>query len=247
MPAKNDPKTLFGWCMYDWANSAYVTTVLVGLLPLYFARVVVGEDGMRLGGTTYSATTLWAFTVALAAVVSFLSAPVLGAIADFSAAKRRFLLFFAYSGSLFTLLLWFCRTGDVLQTLVFFLIAQTAFISANVFYDAFLPQIASEDKLDWLSGKGYAYGYVGGGLQFAISLGLVTGHQWLGLTQELATRLALMMAGLWWAGFTLFTARTLREAPPAETLPEGYRGWPRPLAYAAIGLSRTWQTTRRVG
>ncbi|MBI1940820.1 MAG: MFS transporter [Acidobacteria bacterium] len=244
---KNDPKTIFGWCMYDWANSAYVTTVAVGLLPYYFARVVVGENGVAIGGTVYSATTLWGFTVGLAALVTFLFAPVLGAIADFSAAKKRFLLSFAYTGALFTLLLFFCRSGDVYRTLVFFLIAQIGFIGGNVFYDAFLPQIASEDRMDWVSGKGYAYGYAGGGLQFAVALGLVAGHERLGLSQELATRIGIGMAALWWAVFTLFTARSLREAPALETVEEPYRGWPRPLAYAAIGISRTLRTTRRVG
>ncbi|MFQ5662505.1 MAG: MFS transporter [Terriglobia bacterium] len=246
-PRKNHPKTIFGWCMYDWANSAYITTVTVGLLPIYFANVVVGPEGARLGGTVYSATTLWGFIIGFAAFLTFLFAPVLGAISDFSAAKKRFLLSFAYTGSLFTLLLYFCRSGDVYRTLVFFVVAQVGFIGANVFYDAFLPQIASDDQMDWVSGKGYSYGYVGGGLQFAVALGLVAGHETLGLSQDLAVRMAIVMAGLWWAGFTLFTLKYLSEAPRVESLPERYRGWPRPLAYAAIGVSRTLRTTRRVG
>ncbi|MGH9788646.1 MAG: MFS transporter, partial [Candidatus Acidiferrales bacterium] len=99
-PAKDNPKTIFGWCMYDWANSAYATTVMVGLLPAYFAEVVVGAEGVVIGGTTYAADTLWAFTVGVATLIAFVSAPVLGAIADFSAARKRFLLAFAYTGSL---------------------------------------------------------------------------------------------------------------------------------------------------
>ena len=247
MAGKNDRKTIFGWCMYDWANSAYVTTVAVALLPAYFARVVVGPEGVVIGGTTYSATSLWGFTVSGATFIAFVFAPVLGSIADFSCAKKRFLLSFAYSGSLFTLLLVFSRSGDVFRTLLIFLVAQVGFVSANVFYDAFLPQIASEDKIDWVSGKGYAFGYVGGGLQFAISLGLVAGHETLGISQDLAVRVSLAMAGLWWAGFTLFTARYLIESPTTEKLPERYRGWPRPLAYGAVGVSRTLNTLRRVG
>ncbi|MEE8200300.1 MAG: MFS transporter [Candidatus Acidoferrales bacterium] len=244
---KNDPKTIFGWCMYDWANSAYITTVAVALLPAYFARVVVGPEGVTIGGTTYSATSLWGFTLSTAAIVAFLFAPVLGSIADFSSAKKRFLLSFAYTGSLFTLLLYFCHSGDVYKTLFFFLLAQVGFISANVFYDAFLPQISTDDQIDWVSGKGYSYGYVGGGLQFAVALGLVAGHETLGISQGLAVRIAIVMAGLWWAGFTLFTARYLYEAPSAESLPDRYHGWPTPVAYAAIGVSRILRTMRRVG
>jgi UMF1 family MFS transporter len=245
-PTKNDRKTIFGWCMYDWANSAYVTTVAVGILPFYFARAVVGEQGVVIGATTYSATTLWGFVVGLAAALTFLFAPVLGSMADFTAAKKRFLLTFAYTGVLFTLLLYFCQSGDIYQTLVFFLIAQIGFIGANVFYDAFLPQITTGDTMDWVSGKGYAYGYVGGGLQFALALGLVAGHEQLGLSQEMAARLGIVMAGLWWGGFTLFTARGLREAPSRETMPPRYADWPRPAAFTAIGVSRTWRTLKRV-
>ena len=242
---KNNPKTIFGWCMYDWANSAYSTTT-VGLLPVYFARSVVGPEGVHLGASTYKAETLWGALMGLATFLTFVIAPVLGAIADFSAAKKRFLLAFAYSGALFTLLLYFCRSGDVFQTLVFFLIAQVGFTSANVFYDAFLPQIATEDKMDWVSGKGYSYGYVGGGLQFALALALVAGHEKVGLSLATATRIGVAMAGLWWAGFTLFTAWHLREEPTTTMLPERFRHWPRLLAYAAVGVRRTAGTARQV-
>jgi len=243
---KNNAKTIFGWCMYDWANSAYVTTVAVGLLPYYFARIVVGDHGVTIAGTVLSATTLWGLAVSAAAVIAFLSAPVLGAVADFSSAKKRFLLFFAYSGTVATALLFFCQAGDVFKTLALFLIAQVGFVCGNVFYDAFLPQIASEEKIDWVSGKGYAYGYVGGGLQFAAALALVAEHARLGISQELATRIGIGTAALWWGGFTLITARRLRDAPASESLDDNYRRWPRTVAYLATGIARTWHTTRKV-
>ena len=244
---KNNRKTIFGWCMYDWANSAYVTTVAVALLPAYFAGEIVGSGGVIIGGTIYSATTLWGFIVGLAAFLCFISSPVLGAISDFTTAKKKFLIVFAYNGSLFTILLYFCHAGDVIRTLFFFLVAQVCFISGNVFYDAFLPQIASEDKMDWVSGKGFAYGYVGGGVQFAVALGLVAGHAQLGLSPSMAVRLGIVMAGLWWAGFTLFMIKNLSETPHQGILPGRYRGWPKPLAYVAVGISRTLKTTRHIG
>jgi UMF1 family MFS transporter len=231
--------------MYDWANSAYATTT-VGLLPIYFARVVVGSEGVRLGNATYKAEALWGAAVGLATLLSFVIAPVLGAIADFSATKKRFLLVFAYAGALFTTLLYFSTTGDVFQTLIFFLIAQVGFTSANVFYDAFLPQIATEDKMDWVSGKGYAYGYVGGGLQFAFALLLVAAHDTFGLTQAAASRIGVATAGIWWAGFTLFIAWHVREAKTTTHLPQARARWPRPLAYAAIGIERTLRVTKHV-
>jgi MFS transporter, UMF1 family len=247
LPLKNDPKTIFGWCMYDWANSAYITTVAVGLLPPYFASVVVGPGGVTIGSATYSATALWGFIVGGASFIAFLLAPILGAVADFTSAKKRFLLFFAYTGSLFNILLYLSRAGNVWSTLLFFLISQVCFISANVFYDAFLPQIATDDKMDMVSGKGFSYGYVGGGLQFAFALGLIAGHSKLGISLTQAVRIGILGAGLWWAAFTLFTAKNLFEAPGISTLPERYRGWRfLPAAYTAIGVSRLIETAKRV-
>jgi UMF1 family MFS transporter len=210
--------------------------------------VVVGPDGVLIGGTTYSAFTLWGFIIGLSALITLIFAPVLGAIADFSAAKKRFLLFFAYSGSLFTILFYFSRSGDVYRTLLLFLLAQICFVSANVFYDAFLPQIASEKNMDRVSGKGYAFGYFGGGVQFALALALITLHQQLGLSQQLAVRIAIASAALWWAGFTLFTARYLKEPRVArQALPEQYKRWFPPLAFIVVGVSRTLRTTRHIG
>lgn len=245
---KDDRKTIFGWCMYDWANSAYTTTVTAGLLPAYFARVVVGPEGVVIGGQSYSAFTLWGFIIGFSALITLIFSPVLGAIADFSAAKKRFLLFFAYSGSLFTILLYFSRSGDVYRTLLLFLFAQICFVAANVFYDAFLPQIASEQNMDRVSGRGYAFGYFGGGIQFALALGLITGHEKLGISQELAVRIGIASAGVWWAAITLFTAKYLKEPrTAAQPLPPEYKSRFGPLAYVAVGLSRTWQTTKHVG
>ena len=249
--ARDDPRTIFGWCMYDWANSAYVTTVAVGLLPRYFADVVVPPGGVTYFGVNFPADSLWAIAVGASTFIAFLTSPVLGAIADFSGAKKRFLLAFAYTGALFAMLLDFCRAGDVLRTLSFFLVAQVGFIGANVFYDAFLPNIASDEKMDWVSGKGYSYGYVGGGLQFALALLLVLCHDAVGLSLEQAARFGIVMAGAWWAGFTLFTARDLVEPPARDAAPGsgggrsagGLRGL---LQVAAVGVRRTWATTKKV-
>ncbi|MGQ0793608.1 MAG: MFS transporter [Deltaproteobacteria bacterium] len=245
---KNDPKTIFGWCMYDWANSAYATTVAVGFLPIYFASVVVGEGGVSLGGSTYSATALWGFTVALASLIAFAVSPVLGAIADFTGAKKRFLLSFAYIGSLATLLFYLSESGDVWMTLGFFLLTQVCFIGANVFYDAFLPQITTDDKMDAVSGRGFSYGYVGGGIQLALAFGIVAMHEALGLSQTQAVRVGIASAGIWWAGFTIITARNLREAPTNNPLPREYLSWRfRRAAYVAVGFSRLLGTLRRAG
>jgi UMF1 family MFS transporter len=204
--------------VYDWANSAYVTTVTVAVLPIFFSGTVVPKEGFAIGGTLYSADALWAFLISLSTFLIFITAPVLGAIADFSAARKRFLMAFCYSGSLFAALLFFCGTGDVWKTMFFFLIAQVGFVGGNVFYDAFLPLISDERSMDRVSGKGYSFGYVGGGIQFALSLALISGHQYFGIDRALAARIAMASAGLWWAGFSAFTFLLLKESSTAEPL-----------------------------
>ena len=131
--------------------------------------------------------------------------------------------------------------------MLIFLLAQIGFIAGNIFYDAFLPQIASEDKIDWVSGKGFSYGYLGGGLQFAIALALVAGHGQIGITQTLAARIGIAMAGCWWAGFTLFTVKYLREAPRVVVLPDKLLKKPLLIAYLVIGFSNLIKTARRIG
>jgi MFS transporter, UMF1 family len=266
----NDRRQIFGWAMYDWANSAYATTVVVAVLPALFAAVIVPSDGFPLWGRRLSASTLWGAMISLSAFVVFVSAPVLGAIADFSASKKRFLLIGCYVGSAFTVLLAFCGPGDVWLTMAVFVVSQICFVGANVFYDAFLPHIASEDKLDWVSGKGFAFGYLGGGIQFALALGLIAAHDRLGISEELAARLALAMTGLWWGGFALVTVALLEEPAPAGGPGQAarFREWkagadrraadrsPQPPSrgnpatrwwtYVGIGFRRTLETARKV-
>ncbi len=242
----NNQKEIFGWVMYDWANSAYITTVVVAVLPAYFASVVVPPGGVTFAGTVYSATAIWGFLISLSAFIVFLIAPVMGAVSDFSASKKKFMMVFCYSGSFAACLLFFSQAGDLVQTIIFFLIAQIGFVSANIFYDAFLPSITSEENMDWISGKGFAYGYVGGGLQFALSLGLIAGHEALGISTELAARLSILMAGLWWGGFSIITFLSLKEAPTTETLPVEYENLPVGLAYLKVGMTRTVITLRKL-
>ena len=232
--------------MYDWANSAYITTVIAAILPNYFAKAIVGEAGVDILGMNMTATTVWGYMLGTAAFCVFLFAPVLGAIADFSSAKKRFLIGFAYMGSLFATLLYFSKSGDVGLTVVLFLGSQICFVGGNVFYDAFLPQIASEDKMDSVSARGYAFGYVGGSLQFAIALALVA-MQKTPEDQAMAARIGMAMTGAWWAGWTLLTMKYLKEEKTPYQLPEAYRNRPKTLAYLSLGISRTILTAKKVG
>jgi UMF1 family MFS transporter len=150
----------FGWCLYDWANSAFATTILAAVLPIYFAEGVVPKQGVQFSLMGFagrlSATSLWGYVSGITALLIMITAPVLGGVADYTNRKRGFLMAFCYSGALLTALLFFSGQGDVLYTLLLFCLAQYCFVGGNVFYDAFLPFITSGDDMDRVSGKGYA-------------------------------------------------------------------------------------------
>lgn len=244
--AAGQRRRIFGWAMYDWANSAYVTTVAVAVLPAYFAASVATGEGTELLGMRLSATSLWGYAVSFAAVLVFIISPLLGAMADYSASKRRMLMLCCYLGSLCTLLLLFAQPGMVFYTLALFILAQVAFNGGNVFYDAFLPHVAPPALQDRVSGKGFAYGYLGGGLQFALALGLVAGHEHLGISQGLAARLAMAMAGLWWGGFALVTFSRLDEGVQPRRLPPDLVSKPPLMAYFLAGMRQVWQSIRQL-
>ena len=243
---KNNPRVIFGWAMYDWANSAYFTTTAAALLPAYFAEGIVPEGGFQLFGRVYDGQTLWGYLIGFGTFIIFLVTPILGAIADFSAAKKRFLQVFAYGGALFTTSLVFVGTADVLLTMGLFFLTQVGFVSANVFYDGFLPDITTPETIDKVSAKGYGFGYIGGGLQFAAAALLVAFHVPLGLEKFTAYRIALAMSGLWWLGFSAFALTRLHETGEAQSLPAAYAAMPRAASYAKVGFGRVWATARKL-
>ena len=120
---KGDKKVIFGWAVYDWANSAYITTIAVAVLPMYFAGVIVPQEGFQIGNTVYAAETLWGFMVSAAAFIVFVLAPVLGAIADFYSTKKRFLFSFCYLGVVSALLIPLCGSGDVWPAIILFVMS----------------------------------------------------------------------------------------------------------------------------
>ncbi len=241
---KNDRRTIFGWAMYDWANSAYIT-IAGAIVASFFTGEIVPEEGFR----GMSGETLWAYVVSIGAFVLFLVMPVLGAVADFTGAKRAFLRFFALVGGTFTLAVPFVPSGAVLLFLGVFLITQVGFTAANVFYDAFLPHITTDDTIDRVSSRGFATGYVGGGLYLLLALVLIllSGDDGItGLTTEGAARVAIFGCGVWWIGFTIYALRRLPEPGTPEAIPPELAGEPSLVAYAAVGFRRTIATARKL-
>lgn len=241
---QGDRKAIRAWSLYDFANSAYTTTTLAVLLPAYFAAEIVPEGGIRVLGTVLDGESAFGYTVAASAAIAFLFSPVLGAIGDFAAVKLRMLRVFGYTGAALSTLFALAGPGDVWFTIVLFLVVESCWAFAQVYYDSFLPHLAGPDTIDRVSSRGFAWGYLGGGTQFLLSLLLIQ------LSPDsftaTATRIGIAGAGLWWLVFAAVSFRGLREPAPPEPLPARYRSSWVPVAVVRVGFARTWETVRRL-
>ncbi len=235
--ARNDQRTIFGWAMYDWANSAYIT-IFGAVIGAFFTGTIVTGDGYW----GLSGEALFSILVGIGSILLMLAMPVLGAMADYSDSKKRFLRNFAFVGAAFTLVLPFVPDGQVPLFLLVVVITQFGFVAANVFYDGFLPEIASDDTIDQVSSKGFAFGYLGGGLYLLLALILIflsSDEPDAALTETLAARIAIFGSGIWWIAFSLVS---LARLPNDGTTQER-----RSLReYAAIGFDRTLATTTKL-
>jgi UMF1 family MFS transporter len=230
--------------MYDWANSAFATTVLAAVLPVYFASLVP-EGGVTIrfgvGEFTASGSGLWGYAVSLSLLVTALCAPFLGALADFSRSKKKFLLVFTVWGSVFTCLFYMVGKGDWLLCLFLFVCANIGFAGSMTFYDGFLPEIAPPEEIDWISGKGYAFGYAGGGILLALHVLLITYHEALGIADRfLSIRISLGSVGIWWAVFALPLFLWVTEQGKGHEKPPGFSF----LTYGFARLSKTLKSFR---
>jgi UMF1 family MFS transporter len=205
MDAKEYKRAINAWTMYDWANSAFATTIMAAVLPVYYESVA----GANLPGNM--ATVFWAYTTSISLLVAAVLGPILGAVADFRGAKKRFLTIFMIIGVAGTALLYFVRTGDWMMASLFFVIGELGFAGSLVFYDSLLPHIARPEDIDQVSSRGYAMGYLGGGLLLAVNLAMIM----LAPEEmtETMTRLSFVTVAVWWFVFTIPLLRTVKEPP----------------------------------
>ena len=230
MTEKNDKKTIFGWSMYDWAKSAYETTTLGAVMPVYFVSVVVPEEGFLFRGNLYTGAEVWGFAIGSVLFIFFLIMPTIGAMADLSGSRMRLFKSFAYGGAIFASTFYFAQSGDVVLTLLIYFLAQLGATGSNVFYDSVLKDITTEDTIDQVSAKGYALGYLGGGLQLLLSLIVIQlGPSLLGIDTSLASRIAIAFAGIWWLLFSIFSFSRMKidETKSENTVSKNYlsAGW----------------------
>lgn len=217
------------WCAYDWANSVFQTSVLTVFLSLHLTSVAVADAraggrpcptalrdcAVSLFGWQVQAGSVFGFLLAASTVVQLLVLPITGAIADRARNKRSILAGFAFLGAAATAALAFVGgTGWVLGAWLFAL-ANLCYYGSIVVYYAFLPEIAAPDERDDVSARGWAFGYLGGGLCLAVNIGLIQLRGLAGLSEGDAIRVCFVVCGLWWAAFTLVPLRGLRDRPPA--------------------------------
>lgn len=221
------------WYWYDWANSAYVTTVATVLFAPYLISVAeqaacgyVGTTDnpcradLSVLGLGVSPGSLVFFVVTAATLVSALVLPVVGAAADRSSRKKTVMAGFAWAGSLAAALMFFVTGSDWQLGALLIFVANICLGSSLVVYDAILCEIATPDERDRVSSRGWALGYLGGGLLLAVNLAVVTLHDSLGLSTAMAVRLSLLSAAAWWAGFTLVPYLGIRNRPAVAVVPE---------------------------
>jgi len=193
-------KAIWGWALYDWANSAFATTVMAGFFPIFFKQY------WSHGADVTVSTARLGFGNSIASLIVALLAPILGAIADKGSAKKKFLIVFAYMGVLMTAALFLVQEGQWAWAIFIYAMGIIGFSGANIFYDALLPGIVGEKKIDYVSGLGFAMGYLGGGLLFLINVLMTLMPQKFGLPDATtAVRFAFLSVALWWGLFTFFT------------------------------------------
>lgn len=204
---KSTRRERWAWYIYDFGNSAYASVVLLAVYSAYFqGQVVGGAEGSRL----------WGRSIAIAMITVAIIAPILGVIADYSAFKKRFLFFFTTMSVIFTSLLFFVEKGDIVTGMLFFILAEIGYRSAQVFYDGLLPEIAEPDEMGSVSGKGWAVGSAGGVVCLLIILPLI-----VLIEGTFIVRLSLVITAVFWALSAIPIFLWLPERAKARKLAAG--------------------------
>jgi MFS transporter, UMF1 family len=236
---------LRAWAMYDWAVSAVQTTIMVAVFPVYFAEIAKGDLSKS------GATQAMAMANTIVAIVLAVLSPVLGAVSDYVAAKKRMLGASMIVGAVAVAGMFFVQQGDYRLALVLFVIALIGAAASTVFYDALLPHIASPNEMDRVSSAGYAVGYVGGGVLLALNLAWILKPEWFGLpsgpdlsdsARTLPTRIAFLSVAVWWVVFSIPLFRRVPE-PPRTREPDEVGGG-NPVIVSFVRLGETFRALR---
>jgi UMF1 family MFS transporter len=221
----NDKREIFGWAMYDWANSAFSTTVGTVFLGPYVASLAAEaaktspDQLAHIGVIPLAPDSFFPYCVSISVVLQVLFLPILGAIADYSHVRKGLMRLFATIGAVMTIMLFLVTAPVWWLGGLLFILANLSFGASIVFYNAYLPDIATPDQRDRVSSYGWAMGYLGDGLLLALNLAFFTLRDRLGVPTSLAIRINLASAGVWWLTFSFFTWVRLRSRHARRSLP----------------------------
>lgn len=214
----NDKKTIRAWAIFDWANSAYSLVISTAIFPIYFAAYA--PETINILGVEYSNSTVYSYSVALSYIIIAILSPLLSGMADYGGRRLFFLKIFTLIGSISCMLLYFFKgVPQMWLGTSAFILSTIGFAGSIVFYNSYLPLIASEDKYDSVSAKGFSYGYVGSVILLIIILVMIQRPGWFGITDEqLPSRIGFVLVGLWWIGFAQYSFKHL---PPDSKINHG--------------------------
>ncbi|WP_254412352.1 MFS transporter [Dyadobacter diqingensis] len=217
---KNNPKIINAWCMYDWANSVHALVIVSSIFPVYFSAAALnasaGTGIVNFFGLSVKSSVLFSYTVSASFLLTALLIPLCTAIADFTGHKKRFMKFFCYLGAVSCMLLFFFTKDTLNFSVIIFALSLIGWSGSIVFYDSYLPEIATEDNFDRYSARGFSMGYLGSVLLLLFNLSMVLFPSIYGITDKaMPARISFFTVGVWWILFAQI---------PFRYLPSGHHG-----------------------
>lgn len=214
---KNKPRIINAWCSYDWANSVYNLTITSTIFPVYYSSVTreaFGGERVEFMGWAVTNTVLYSYAISFSFLLIVFLSPLLSGIADYSGRKKRFMQFFTYLGASACIGLYFFTGSNIELGIIFSVLASLGYAGSLVFYNAFLPEISTPDRMDKISARGFSMGYIGSVLLLILNLAMISQYEFFGFeSKTAATRFSFLLVGLWWIGFAQIAFYYLRDTP----------------------------------
>ena len=229
-PVLNNPRTIQAWCMYDWANSVYSLVITSAIFPVYYQSITTGINGsdqVSFLGWQVTNSVLYSYALSFSFLIIAPLLPLLSGVADYVGNKKAFMKFFCYLGGTACMGMYFFNESTLVWGILCVVLASIGYSGSLVFYDAFLPEISSEDQFDRISAKGYSWGYYGGAILLIINLLMIQFHPAFGWQEGTTVRLSFFMVGIWWIGFAqipffLLPENSIKRSFSSSTFTKGY-------------------------
>lgn len=222
---KNNPSVINAWCSYDWANSVYNLAITSTIFPVYYSNVTreaFGGEEVPFLGWAVSNTVLYSYAISFSFLMIVLISPFLSGIADYSGRKKLFMQIFTWLGALSCMGLFFFTGKNIELGILFSVLASLGYAGSLVFYNAFLPEISTPDRMDKISARGFSMGYIGSVILLIISLLLIFYFDFFGFEgKSMATRFTFLLVGIWWLGFSQIAFYFLKDRNQRKAVTSG--------------------------